>query len=413
MQCISCEAIACLPAYWPGSQHTRVVLIQPYALQDDVQSGHVEVQGLRAETRFVSGELRGTSPDVHETQRSCCACRCRLESSHTGRGNVIDMHALSCLRLFTWSADAAARLAHWDQSGMDRKRKMQGTRESSVLDPCRLVLDFKLASGGTGLGVPHMRHTNALPCSNFAVPFWRCPAALLAWKTSPASRSEPVLVRLSVPSLLRFAPCQLCCPLIQMRPQPAPTSSSTHLSCASPYLPMCWSLAAPWHRAPWRLSCRSVVAEDICCPVTFVRRPDCCLQSNKGRINQNSYSAQPAQLSPPRFLVQPKPDAPLTSCTQFERVWSFDPAHLFAGQQSGVLAVSLAVTGAEGGVTVWRAKTPTGYGVTGDIVTPGTTQASTPLMFDAEYQSLVHGRGFAVPLARACCAVVAWERFVA
>lgn len=73
-------------------------------------------------------------------------------------------------------------------------------------------------------------------------------------------------------------------------------------------------------------------------------------------------------------LMQPKPDQPLASCTQFERVWSFDPAELFAGQQSGQLAVSLAVTGAEGGVTVWRAKTPTGYGVAGDIVTPGASQ---------------------------------------
>ncbi|KAL4858517.1 Vacuolar protein sorting-associated protein 13C [Chlorella vulgaris] len=195
-------------------------------IEDDVQSGHVEVQGLRAETRFVS--------------------------------------------------DAAARLAHRDQSGMDRKRKMRGTRESSVLDPCRLVLDFKLAAGGTGL--------DATPaCTDIKL-----------------DTSE---LRLTL--------------------------------------------------SPDVLELGSALASSALAP-----------------------------------LMQPKPDAPLTSCTQFERVWSFDPAHLFAGQQSGVLAVSLAVTGAEGGVTVWRAKTPTGYGVTGDIVTPGTTQASTSLMFDAAYQSL-------------------------
>jgi len=72
--------------------------------------------------------------------------------------------------------------------------------------------------------------------------------------------------------------------------------------------------------------------------------------------------------------LQPKPDQPLASCNQFERVWSFDPASLSAQQRGGQLAVSLAVTGAEGGVTVWRAKTPTGYAVTGDVITPGTSQ---------------------------------------
>jgi hypothetical protein len=59
-------------------------------------------------------------------------------------------------------------------------------------------------------------------------------------------------------------------------------------------------------------------------------------------------------------------------------VWSFDPAELFAGQQGGRLAVSLAVTGAEGGVTVWRAKAPTGYAVAGSVVTPGATQVIVP-----------------------------------
>ncbi len=74
--------------------------------------------------------------------------------------------------------------------------------------------------------------------------------------------------------------------------------------------------------------------------------------------------------------VQPQPDQPVASCNQFERVWSFDPAALLAQQPGGVAAVSLAVRGAEGGVTAWRPRTPTGYAVTGDIVTPGSTQAS-------------------------------------
>ena len=79
---------------------------------------------------------------------------------------------------------------------------------------------------------------------------------------------------------------------------------------------------------------------------------------------------------PPPLFVQPKPDQPLASCSQFERVWSFDPAALSAAQQGGGGApVVLSVTGAEGGVTVWRAKTPTGFAVTGDVVTPGTSQA--------------------------------------
>ncbi|KAL4447306.1 hypothetical protein ABPG77_007339, partial [Micractinium sp. CCAP 211/92] len=73
-------------------------------------------------------------------------------------------------------------------------------------------------------------------------------------------------------------------------------------------------------------------------------------------------------------LMQPQPDQPVASCNQFERVWSFDPAALLAQQPGGVAAVSLAVTGAEGGVTAWRPRTPTGYAVTGDIVTPGSTQ---------------------------------------
>ena len=48
----------------------------------------------------------------------------------------------------------AARLAQRDQQDIAHKRKMTGRREGTVLDPCRLALEFKLAdlgsSGGTG-----------------------------------------------------------------------------------------------------------------------------------------------------------------------------------------------------------------------------------------------------------------------
>jgi hypothetical protein len=46
-------------------------------------------------------------------------------------------------------------------------------------------------------------------------------------------------------------------------------------------------------------------------------------------------------------LLQPKPDAPLTTCNQFERLWTFDPAELL--QQQNKLAIKLVPTGAEGG----------------------------------------------------------------
>lgn len=46
-------------------------------------------------------------------------------------------------------ADAAARLAQRDgQPDFHLKRKLQGRREGTVLDPCRLALDFVLEGGG-------------------------------------------------------------------------------------------------------------------------------------------------------------------------------------------------------------------------------------------------------------------------
>lgn len=79
---------------------------------------------------------------------------------------------------------------------------------------------------------------------------------------------------------------------------------------------------------------------------------------------------------PPALCLQPQPDQPLASCNQYERVWSFDPADWLAQHQpGGALAASLAATATDGGVTVWRAKAPTGYAVAGDVVTPGTSQA--------------------------------------
>ena len=44
-------------------------------------------------------------------------------------------------------ADVAARLAQRDQEDVHSKRKLRGRREGSVLDPCRLALDFTLAAG--------------------------------------------------------------------------------------------------------------------------------------------------------------------------------------------------------------------------------------------------------------------------
>ena len=49
-------------------------------------------------------------------------------------------------------ADVAARLAQRDQQDIAHKRKMSGRREGTVLDPCRLALEFKLADLGTGGG---------------------------------------------------------------------------------------------------------------------------------------------------------------------------------------------------------------------------------------------------------------------
>ena len=49
-------------------------------------------------------------------------------------------------------ADIAARLAQRGQQDVHHKRKLRGQREGTVLDPCRLALDFTLDSGADGAG---------------------------------------------------------------------------------------------------------------------------------------------------------------------------------------------------------------------------------------------------------------------
>lgn len=67
-------------------------------------------------------------------------------------------------------------------------------------------------------------------------------------------------------------------------------------------------------------------------------------------------------------VMQPQPDAPLRAVSQFDRIWSFTPRR-YDDQE---LAVSLATTGAAGGLTVWHPHSPSaGYGITGHIITPG------------------------------------------
>ena len=109
-----------------------------------------------------------------------------------------------------------------------------------------------------------------------------------------------------------------------------------------------------------------------CCASRQARAAQSCSTHRRPLPNRST-------LPPSHSLhcLQPKPDQPLAACSQFERVWSFDPAEWAAARApGGPLAVSLAVTGAEGGVSVWRVRTPTGYAAAGDIVTPGTSQAS-------------------------------------
>ncbi len=86
-------------------------------------------------------------------------------------------------------------------------------------------------------------------------------------------------------------------------------------------------------------------------------------------------------------LMQPGPSAPLRAVRQFERVWSIDPDATW--QKDSELAVSLAVTGAGGGVTIWRPKTTTGYGITGHVITAGDTNPSFEVMTVAVNSGLV------------------------
>jgi len=86
-------------------------------------------------------------------------------------------------------------------------------------------------------------------------------------------------------------------------------------------------------------------------------------------------------------LMQPSPSAPLRAAQQFERVWSIDPNSTW--QLDSELAVSLAVTGAGGGVTIWRPKTTTGYGITGHVITAGDANPSFEVMTVAVNSGLV------------------------
>ena len=62
------------------------------------------------------------------------------------------------------AADVAARLAQRDQEDVHSKRKLRGRREGTVLDPCRLALDFTLAAG-SGPGTPLLLACSLLDCS--------------------------------------------------------------------------------------------------------------------------------------------------------------------------------------------------------------------------------------------------------
>lgn len=77
-------------------------------------------------------------------------------------------------------------------------------------------------------------------------------------------------------------------------------------------------------------------------------------------------------------LMQPGPSAPMHAVAQFERVWSVDIDS--ARQRDSDIAVSLSVTGASGGVTIWRPKTTTGYGITGHVITAGDANPSFEVM---------------------------------
>jgi len=140
-----------------------------------VQSGRVEVQGLRVETRFISGgplslpiavlfwplvELplhlptHSHATTLHPWLRILATVA--MASKH-----------FFCLRLPA-RADVAASLAQRDQQDVHHKRKLRGQREGSVLDPCRLALRFKLAPGGNGEGTRVLQLIAHLPAAPLA-----------------------------------------------------------------------------------------------------------------------------------------------------------------------------------------------------------------------------------------------------
>ena len=67
-------------------------------------------------------------------------------------GEILDACFPSGPELLPTLADIAARLAQRGQQDVHHKRKLRGQREGTVLDPCRLALDFTLDSGAGGGG---------------------------------------------------------------------------------------------------------------------------------------------------------------------------------------------------------------------------------------------------------------------
>ena len=96
-------------------------------------------------------------------------------------------------------ADVAARLAARDQQDIGHKRKMTGRREGTVLDPCRLVLDFTLAELGAAAGEGSLACcliSGMKGCSLLACPTSRV-AQQFATPTSPVDAMRPHLLRLT------------------------------------------------------------------------------------------------------------------------------------------------------------------------------------------------------------------------
>ena len=137
-------------------------------MQDLEQSGRVAVQGLRVETRYIQGG-GGAGPALlpaTQTSLTCVPTTAALALLACAQPPLLPKRVgpsaaeehLRCPSPWpptdgTAPADMAARMAQRDQQDARHKRKLRGQREASVLDPCRLKLDFKLvAAGGEGEG---------------------------------------------------------------------------------------------------------------------------------------------------------------------------------------------------------------------------------------------------------------------